>query len=161
MVAQNLEPNTEIKYTFQKDEEGNEEDGLISSQTVEEILLYVEEVGDSGNAEISMTSINTSPDAYTYYIRDYVGRNLNECGYLSMGGQLRDAYGAATVQFVLIPDDGSYIDPKDEETIKKYKVNTTLLVQAEERAKNLLEGYVKNVGEQIGEEYTVKWVEIE
>lgn len=122
VVAQNLEPNTEIKYTFQKDEEGNEEDGLISSQTVEEILLYVEEVGDSGNAEISMTSINTSPDAYTYYIRDYVGRNLNECGYLSMGGQLRDAYGAATVKFVLIPDDGSYIDPKDEETIKKYKV---------------------------------------
>lgn len=41
------------------------------------------------------------------------------------------------------------------------QANTTLLVQAEERAKNLLEGYVKNVGEQIGEEYTVKWVEIE
>lgn len=41
------------------------------------------------------------------------------------------------------------------------KANGALLVQAKERAKNLLEGYVKNVGEQIGEKYTVEWVEIE
>ena len=47
VAAQNLEPNTEIKYTFQKDEEGNDENGLISSQTVEEILLYVKEVGNT------------------------------------------------------------------------------------------------------------------
>ena len=41
------------------------------------------------------------------------------------------------------------------------QANGALLVQAKERAKNLIEGYVKNVGEQIGEEYTVEWVEIE
>lgn len=45
-----------------------------------------------------------------------------------------------------------------EETAQE---NTTLLAQAKERAKNLIEGYVKNVGEQIGEEYTVEWVEAE
>ena len=45
-----------------------------------------------------------------------------------------------------------------EETAQE---NTALLVQAKERAKNLLEGYVKNVGEQIGEEYTVEWVDAE
>lgn len=45
-----------------------------------------------------------------------------------------------------------------EETAQE---NTALLVQAKERAKNLIEGYVKNVGEQIGEEYTVEWVEAE
>ena len=122
VAAQNLEPNTEIKYTFQKDAEGNDENGLISSQTVEEILLYVKEVGNTDDTEISLTPIQTAPDAYTYYIRDYVGRNLKECGYLSLAGDFRDAYGAATVKFVLIPDDGSYIDPTDEEQLKKYKV---------------------------------------
>ncbi|MBM6826617.1 hypothetical protein [Mordavella massiliensis] len=122
VAAQNLEPNTEIKYTFQKDAEGNDENGLISSQTVEEILLYVKEVGNTDDTEISLTPIQTAPDAYTYYIRDYVGRNLEECGYLSLAGDFRDAYGAETVKFVLIPDDGSYIDPTDEEQLKKYKV---------------------------------------
>jgi len=39
------------------------------------------------------------------------------------------------------------------------RANRALMVQAKERAKNLIEGYIKNVGEQIGEEYTVEWVE--
>ena len=39
--------------------------------------------------------------------------------------------------------------------------NGNLLNQAKERAKSLIEGYVKNVGEQIGKEYTVEWVEAE
>lgn len=43
-----------------------------------------------------------------------------------------------------------------EETAQE---NTALLIQAKERAKNLVEGYVKNVGEQIGEVYTVEWVD--
>lgn len=41
------------------------------------------------------------------------------------------------------------------------KANTALLNQAKERAKNVIEGYVKNVGEQIGKEYTIKWVDYE
>lgn len=45
-----------------------------------------------------------------------------------------------------------------EETAKE---NGNLLNQAKERAKSLIEGYVKNVGEQIGKEYTVEWVEAE
>ena len=43
-----------------------------------------------------------------------------------------------------------------EETAKE---NGNLLNQAKERAKSLIEGYVKNVGEQIGKDYTVEWVE--
>lgn len=43
-----------------------------------------------------------------------------------------------------------------EETAKE---NGNLLNQAKERAKSLIEGYVKNVGEQIGKKYTVEWVE--
>lgn len=45
-----------------------------------------------------------------------------------------------------------------EKTAQK---NEALLAQAKERAKELIEGYVKNVGEQIGEEYTVEWTDIE
>lgn len=45
-----------------------------------------------------------------------------------------------------------------EETAKS---NSALLVQAKERAKNLIEGYVKNVGVQIGKEYLVEWIEVE
>ena len=44
---------------------------------------------------------------------------------------------------------------------KTAQANGALLVQAKERAKNLIEGYVKNVGEQIGEEYTVEWADAE
>ena len=43
-----------------------------------------------------------------------------------------------------------------EETAKE---NKSLLNQAKERAKNILEAYVKNVGEQMGEEYTVEWID--
>lgn len=60
---------------------------------------------------------------------------------------------------------------KEEETIalaeaqknmrETAQANSALLAQANARAKNLIEGYVKNIGEQIGEEYTVEWVEAE
>lgn len=45
-----------------------------------------------------------------------------------------------------------------EETAQE---NRALLNQAKERAKNIIEGYVKNVGEQLGETYTVQWVDYE
>ena len=41
------------------------------------------------------------------------------------------------------------------------KANHALLAQAQDRAKNLIEGYVKNVGEQMGETFTIEWVEAE
>lgn len=37
--------------------------------------------------------------------------------------------------------------------------NKALLRQAKERAKQILEGYILNVGESIGEKYTVEWVD--
>lgn len=120
VTAQNLEPNTELKYTFEKNEEG-EEYSLVEYQNIEEIVLAVKKVGSDANAK-ELTKITVSPDQYTWYIRDYVGRNLAFCGYDSLGGEYRDAYGAATVVFVLMPDDGTYIEPDDEEAIKQYVV---------------------------------------
>lgn len=39
------------------------------------------------------------------------------------------------------------------------EANTALLSQARERAKKIIEGYVINVGDQIGERYSVEWVD--
>ena len=41
------------------------------------------------------------------------------------------------------------------------KDNTELLTKAKTRAKTLLEEYIKNVGEGIGENYTVEWKDVE
>lgn len=122
VVEQNVEPNTELKYTFEKDSEGKEYDNLVESQTIEEIVLVVKNVGSLEESNTLLTEINVSPDKYTYYIRDYVGRNLASCGYLTIGGELRDEYGASTIVFVITADDGSYVDVTDESVIKKYVV---------------------------------------
>ena len=39
-------------------------------------------------------AINASPDKYTWYIQDYVGRNAAGFGYTSLGGDRMDHYGA-------------------------------------------------------------------
>lgn len=122
VTAQNVKPNSEMKYIFQKDENGEEYDNLIENQTYEEIVLAVKEVGSSEEGITALKEINTSSDKYTRYIRDYVGRNLLSCGYLSLGGDYRDTYGAGSIKFVLILENGSYIDITDEEEMKRYIV---------------------------------------
>ncbi|GEM_PF-2757345 len=84
VTNQNIVPNTEMKYVFEKDEEGQEYDALLEHQTYEEIVLAVNRVGESKKQEQEMVEINPSPDKYTQYIRDYSGRNAAECGYVSL-----------------------------------------------------------------------------
>ena len=121
VIGQNLSPNTELKYTFEKDSDGNEYDNLIAWQNHEKIVLNVKKVGSS-DAPIDLTAINPSPDKYTWYVADYVGRNLASCGYISLGGDLMDSYGEAYVELVIVADDGSYVDPSDEALLKCYVV---------------------------------------
>lgn len=103
-------------------EEGNEIDTFPESQSYEEIVLAVKEVKSQGDKERKLTEISPSPDKYTSYIRDYTGRNLVDCGYISMMGDFRDAYSGGTIKFVITTDDGSYVDVSDEEALKKYVV---------------------------------------
>lgn len=119
--AQSYEPNTEIKYTFQVDSDGKEYDNLLDFQNIEEIVLAVDKLGESGNSS-DTTKIEVAPDKYTTYVRDYVGRNLRDCGYVSLAGNLADGYGASYVTFNLVTDDGAYIDLEDEESLGNYKV---------------------------------------
>lgn len=121
IVGQSLEPNTELKYTYLLDEEGEEYDNLLAHQSIEEIVLALAPV--SGNADVpEMTVINPSPDKYTSYIRDYTGRTLAQCGYISMSGKLCNAYGSACVYLNVCADDGSYVDFEDSSVLKNYVV---------------------------------------
>ena len=122
VTAQNLAPNTELKYTFDKDSDGNEYDNLISWQSCEEIVLCVKKIGTSEETALGLTAINPSPNKYTWYIRDYTGRNLASCGYLAMSGKRMDHYGAGYIRFVITSDDGTFIDPQDTELLKNYVI---------------------------------------
>lgn len=122
VTAQSLSPNTEMKYTFEKDSDGNEYDHLVSTQSYEEIVLCVKTVGSEEEITLGLTAINASADKYTHYIRDYAGRNLASCGYLSMSGKRMDEYGAGYVQLVIVSTDGSFVDPEDTEQLKNYVI---------------------------------------
>lgn len=124
VTGQNLAPNTELKLTFEKDDEGNEYDSLVATQTYEEITLSVKKVKSSDKDTITLTTMDPSPDKYTWYIADYTGRNLANCGYISWGGDLMDEYGEAVVELVIVSEDGSFVDPEDMESLKGYVVTS-------------------------------------
>ena len=123
VIGQNLIPNTEIKYTYELDSDGEEYDSLIAHQNIEEIVLAIAPVGTKVDAP-ALTAINPSPDRYTAYIDDYVGRTLSQCGYISLAGWLMDQYGNAYVHLAIYSNDGSFIDVNDENTLKNYVVTS-------------------------------------
>lgn len=125
VVDQSVDPNTEIKLEYEKAENGEEYDNLVSFISCDEILLGVREIdGTPVEKEDCLTKINISPDKYTAYIRDYVGRNLADCGYISFSGELRSEYGSSSIQIIPVSSDGSYIDITNKEILQNYKVVT-------------------------------------
>lgn len=124
VVGQNIDPNTAMKYEYAVDSEGEEYDNLVEFQSIDEIVLAVEKTGADSSSARELTQIQPSPDKYTYYVRDYVGRNLAECGYYSLSGNLTDAYGDGYIYFDIVADDGAYIDPEDEASLAGYMVTS-------------------------------------
>lgn len=124
VTGQNIEPNTEMKLTFEiKEETGEEYDNLVDFQTYEEIVLSVKKVGGKDFSP-KLTQIAASPDKYTWYIPDFVGRNLANCGYISLGGDLMHRFGVGCAKLIIIPEDGSYVNPQDAESLKNYVVTS-------------------------------------
>lgn len=121
VIGQDLAPNTEIKYTFQVDDEGNEYENLVDCQNYDEVVLAVAPVS-SNEAAPELTAVESSPDKYTRYVKDYVGRNLATCGYLSLMSTYNDHYGNSYVQFDITAEDGSYVDVTDEAALQGYVV---------------------------------------
>ncbi|MCQ2522029.1 MAG: hypothetical protein MJ105_06585 [Lachnospiraceae bacterium] len=66
--------------------------------------------------------VKPSPDKYTQYVKSYVGQNLANVGYTSLGGEKRDYYGSATILLSVITADGRYVDLEDDEDMKNYVV---------------------------------------
>lgn len=119
---QNLPQNTQVDIVFETDEEGKEYEHVVDWQTHEQVVLAVKKVGEPDPQPVDMTPIDPAPDEYTAFVRDYVGRNLAECGYESLAGKLTDAYGPGYVTLVPASDDGSYIDASVKESLAQYVV---------------------------------------
>ncbi|NMD37174.1 MAG: leucine-rich repeat domain-containing protein, partial [Christensenellaceae bacterium] len=124
VTGQNITLNTEMKYEFLKNSFGEEYSSLIAFQSIDQIDLTVRRIdgvmaGDS--IVFELIPITQSPDKYTQYIRNYIGKNAASFGYASDGGR-RDDYGKGSIRINFIADDGSYIDPEDIDILKKYVV---------------------------------------
>ncbi len=66
--------------------------------------------------------IPPSPDKYTCFIRNYVGKNLASFGYTSWGSDRMDHYGSAYLKLVLLTTDGSFMDVENEQQLSSYIV---------------------------------------
>ena len=121
ITGQSPAPNTEVKLVFLTNSEGQEYSNLVDYQTIENIDLVVKKTGGEDN-NVDLVEINACPDKYTRYVRSYIGKNLGNVGYISMGGDLRDSYGNGTLELIPVSDDGSYIDIADEEVLKQYVI---------------------------------------
>lgn len=66
--------------------------------------------------------IKESPDKYTFYIKNYVGKNCANVGFTNLAGNRVDKYGDAIVELVFSTTVGAYVDINDEEALKKYVV---------------------------------------
>ena len=110
VTGQNIAPNTEMKYVFEKDSKGNEYSNLVDYQSVRIIDLSVKRIDGTVHGDaitFELVPITPSPDKYTHYIRSYVGKNVASFGYTSLGGDRRDKYGDASVKFIFVADDGA------------------------------------------------------
>lgn len=121
VVSQSLNPNTEFTYTFSSDSDG-EDTTIVATQTIDEIVLSLGKVGSSTKKATKLTKINPATDKYTYFIKDYVGRNLADCGYLSLAGTFNDSYGPTYIQLDIVSEDGAYVDPTDSSALANYVV---------------------------------------
>lgn len=78
---------------------------------------------DAGQAgESAPVSINPSPDKHTWYVKDYTGMNAASVGYYSLGGDRCDAYGSGYLKIIYVANDGTYLDPENDEQLKDWMV---------------------------------------
>lgn len=91
----------------------------------------------------------TMPDAQVLNVdvdEDSLGTPLTDTGFLTS---------------VTTEEKTTTLAGAQEAMAQQAKENTEMLSQAKARAKTLIEEYIKNVGESIGEEYTVEWKDAE
>lgn len=127
VIGQNIAPNTEMKYEFQKDSNGQEYSNLVDFQNLRFIDLTVKRIDGEITGDpvlFDLIPISPAPNRYTQYIRNYVGKNAASFGYTSLGGDRRDEYGAANILINFVSDDGTYIDPENISVLRQYIVTS-------------------------------------
>lgn len=67
-------------------------------------------------------AIKASPDKYTWYIKNYVGKNCASIGDTYGDEKRIDEYGRGEVELIMVADDGSFVDPTDKESLRNYVV---------------------------------------
>ena len=72
----------------------------------------------------SSVAIKESPDKYTWYIKNYVGKNCASVGYTSLAGYRMDSYGDGYLKIIFVTSDGTYVDVSSEDDLKKYAVTS-------------------------------------
>ena len=72
--------------------------------------------------EENFVIIKESPDKYTWYIKNYVGKNCASFGENYSDRYRFEEYGEAKVKFIFIAEDNSFVDPVDKECLKQYVV---------------------------------------
>ena len=125
VTGQNLAPNTEMKYIFLRDSNGEEYSSLVDFQSHQTIDLTVRRIDGTLAGDpvaFELIPIKPAPDKYTCYIRNYVGKNVLSFGYTSIGGDRRDEYGATSIRFSFVADDGAFLDPENDDLLKQYVV---------------------------------------
>ncbi len=75
--------------------------------------------GDKGTQAIT---IKESPDKYTWYIKNYIGKNCASLGDDTRSGERYDEYGESEIELVIITEDGSFVELSDENKLKSYVV---------------------------------------
>lgn len=125
VVGQSIAPNSELKLIYRKDSNGNEYSNLIEYQNIDVVDLYVARLDGTISGDIipyEPASVNLSPNKYSCYVRDYIGKNLALVGYTSLGGDRLDEYSAARVELCIVATDGTYIDIEDADLLQQYVV---------------------------------------
>lgn len=113
VVSQNIEPNSLMQVTYNVDENGKKE-SIPSFSSYQEIVLNVAKIGsDNSNENIV---IKPSIDNTIHYVRNYVGRNLADCGYTNAYGECADEYGNGYIKLSLVCEDGKNIELDEDET---------------------------------------------
>lgn len=75
-----------------------------------------------GATQEERVEITPSPDKYTWYVKDYTGMNAASVGYYSMGGDRCDAYGSGYLKLIFVANDGTYLDPENDEQLSEWRV---------------------------------------
>lgn len=83
---------------------------LVEAAKAEQTKRTGETPAESGGVQHTPVTIKSSPNKYTWYIQDYVGRNAASIGYTSLGGDRLERYGAGVLKFIFVTEDGTYLD---------------------------------------------------